>query len=119
MTSSLYAKRSWKRRSRQQLAHEPLCRICKSRGLLTPAEVADHIEPHKGDLVSFFTGELQSLCVRCHNNVKKDIELNGYSTEIGPDGWPVDQGHPAYTGKGVSKNIRRAAVVNRNVPIIR
>jgi len=42
---------------------EPLCRICMQRDIVTPATVADHVEPHHGDRHKFETGELQSVCV--------------------------------------------------------
>jgi hypothetical protein len=35
------------------------------------ATVADHIEPLKGDPVRFWYGELQSLCVDCHDVLKQ------------------------------------------------
>lgn len=68
------------------------------RGLVMPAEIADHVIPHKGDWNLFRLGELRSLCKRCHDSGKKRTEFRGYSTEVGLDGWPVDPKHPAYTG---------------------
>lgn len=68
--------------------------MCKERGIITPATVADHIEPHRGDPDLFWNGELQSLCAPDHNKIKQIIETHGYSPEIGLDGWPTDERHP-------------------------
>jgi 5-methylcytosine-specific restriction endonuclease McrA len=73
----------------------PLCKMCEAKGLVVAAEVADHVEPHKGDLQKFWLGELQSLCSNCHNANKQQIEKRGYDTAIGEDGWPTDPKHPA------------------------
>ena len=61
-----YWSSSWLRRRKLQLKHEPLCRMCLAKGLVTPARVADHIEPHNGDWTKFRLGGLQSLCFDCH-----------------------------------------------------
>jgi len=91
-----YGLERWRRRSRAQLREHPLCKLCLDHGRVTRATVADHIEPHRGNWNAFITGELQSLCKPCHDSAKRTQELRGYSTEIGPDGWPVDPRHPAY-----------------------
>jgi hypothetical protein len=41
-----------------QLAKEPLCAFCLKAGQVTPATVADHIEPHGGDWNKFRTSAL-------------------------------------------------------------
>ena len=81
---------------RYQLQVEPLCRMCKSEGRLTAASAADHVIPHRGDINSFWLGELQSLCTFHHNSTKKIIEQRGYDPAIGADGWPLDRRHPVY-----------------------
>jgi hypothetical protein len=91
-----YAYERWRRRRRQQLRTEPLCRMCMDRGFAVPAGIADHIASHNGDWNEFWRGELQSLCVNCHNSRKAIIEHRGYDTEIGLDGWPTDPRHPTY-----------------------
>jgi 5-methylcytosine-specific restriction enzyme A len=90
-----YNREVWRRRSRRQRWEQPLCAMCLALGRLTPATVADHIEPHRGDWNSFLTAPLQSLCFDCHNSKKKSDEERGYSRELGPDGWPIDPNHPA------------------------
>jgi 5-methylcytosine-specific restriction enzyme A len=69
--------------------------MCLARGLVVPATIADHIDPHKGDWNAFLSSPLQSLCFDCHNSRKKADENRGYSRELGTDGWPVDPKHPA------------------------
>ena len=78
-----------------QLTEFPLCAMCLARKVITPATVADHITPHKGDHQSFYWGELQSLCQHCHSSRKKQQETHGYQRDIGADGWPTDPNHPA------------------------
>jgi 5-methylcytosine-specific restriction enzyme A len=74
----------------------PVCALCESRNIITPATVVDHLVPHKGDKHAFMYGPVQSLCVECHNNTKRGIERRGYDRRVGLDGWPTDDRHPAY-----------------------
>ena len=91
----MYDRGTWRNRAKAQLRAYPLCCMCEARGTLTPATVADHINPHRGDDYLFSYGGLQSLCAPCHNSRKRDLELHGYSRDIGADGWAVDPLHPA------------------------
>ena len=92
----LYDSGFWKRRRYLQLRQHPLCTFCLARGELTPATVADHVEPHRGDARSFYEGRLQSLCWNCHASRKAQIEKRGFDPSIGADGLPVDPAHPVY-----------------------
>jgi 5-methylcytosine-specific restriction enzyme A len=96
MPACRYDHRRWRARSRRQLQREPLCVMCATKGIVTAAEVADHITRHKGDEYQFFCGELQSLCQSCHSKTKQQIETRGYSSEIGENGQPTDRNHPWY-----------------------
>lgn len=78
-----------------QLREEPLCRMCRLQGRVTPATVADHVEKHNGDPAKFWHGELQSLCAEHHDATKQAEEHRGFSTACGADGWPMDPNHPA------------------------
>jgi len=62
--------------------------MCFAAGRIREATVADHIEPHNGDLKKF-NGSLQSLCIDCHNNTKQKIE-RGIHAVVGEDGWCED-----------------------------
>ncbi len=97
-----YTTTRWRKIRAAQLAQEPLCAMCAKHGRVTPATVCDHVEPHRGDPDRFWNGPFQSLCDgppwRCHSSTKQSIERRGYSTEIGPDGYPTDPRHPANRG---------------------
>lgn len=64
---------AWKRRRAEQLAREPLCKMCLAEGRTTVATVADHREPHRGDWDRFIGGALDSLC-KPHHDGKKQRE---------------------------------------------
>ena len=104
MSGRLHGRGRWKKRSTHQLRVEPLCRICLANGQVVPAVVADHIEPHHGEVNSFWLGKLQSLCKRCHDSRKKFVEHRGYDNAIGFDGYPVDSKHPVYQGFTIYKH---------------
>jgi 5-methylcytosine-specific restriction protein A len=93
-----YKTKAWLFRRSQQLQEEPLCRMCKEDGKLTPATVADHVVPHHGDYNLFVLGKLQSLCAFHHNSTKKYYEARGYSMQVDACGWPIDPAHPANSG---------------------
>ena len=81
---------------KQQLLAHPLCQFCLERGIVTPAEICDHIEPHRGDVNKFWLGPFMSLCKRCHDSTKRMVETRGFRPDIGLDGWPLDPNHPVY-----------------------
>lgn len=91
---SWYSLRRWRRRAKHQLAAEPLCAWCLASGRFVPATIADHVVSHRGDWNEFLLGDLQSLCVGCHNKKSSGAIERGYSDEIGLDGFPVDRNHP-------------------------
>lgn len=68
---------------------DPLCRMCKDKGKITPATQLDHIVA----LTNGGTNDddnLQGLCEACHT--EKTYNDVGYShrQEIGEDGWPKE-----------------------------
>lgn len=87
--SQWYTKPRWRERRARQLRNEPLCRFCVKQGRVVAADVADHVEPHKGDEGKFWYGELQSLCHHCHSSIKQKMEQGKVVTIIGADGWPI------------------------------
>ena len=95
----LYAKSQWRLRARRQIARHPLCAFCLERGVVTAAEVADHIFPHGGDLEKFWNGELRSLCKVCHDRGAKHAQSKGFLPGHDADGMPRDRRHPAYGHK--------------------
>jgi hypothetical protein len=94
MSSNLFDQRWWRRASRRQLAQFPICRWHEERGKIVPAEVAHHVERHQGDRTKFRMSPLISLCKQCHDSIAQQREVNGYSKEIGPDGYPTCEQHP-------------------------
>jgi 5-methylcytosine-specific restriction endonuclease McrA len=86
--SHLYNDRRWRARRVSQLKTFPLCKYCHAAGRITLATIADHVDPHKGDLKLFWYGPLQSLCKQCHDSRKQKEENKTYVVEIGLDGWP-------------------------------
>jgi 5-methylcytosine-specific restriction enzyme A len=96
-----YGKQRWRNRAKQQMKSEPLCRMCLAQGVVEPATTADHIIPHRGEELLFWTGELQSLCTPHHLRSKQQLEVRGFTSDIGADGWPIDPGHPVHKkGRG-------------------
>jgi 5-methylcytosine-specific restriction enzyme A len=94
-----YSSDRWARIRRHQLLEHPLCKYCAERGIVTPATICDHVEPHRGDINRFWCGPFQSLCEACHRSAKRWVELRGYRPDIGLDGWPLDPNHPANRGR--------------------
>ena len=74
----------------QLLQQEPLCRMCKAKGRLTPAAIADHIVPiAKGGAVHDITN-LQPVCAECHQDKTNADQGKRVKVRIGPDGWPEE-----------------------------
>jgi 5-methylcytosine-specific restriction protein A len=90
----LYDTARWQRLRQHQLQIEPLCAFCRERGIVTPATIADHVTPHRGDINKFWLGKLQSLCLDCHSNAKQFQENRGFMKDVGADGFPIDPNHP-------------------------
>lgn len=88
--SHLYKTRQWQARRLVHIKRHPLCAYCLKLGKVTPATVADHIEPHKGDLAKF-RGPLQSLCATCHSSAKAKEERRGKSIAFDALGNPIDR----------------------------
>ena len=66
--------RSYRKAIPQQLVREPFCRECAKAGRRTPAEVVDHIRPHRGDWDLFKDpSNFQSLC-KTHHDQKTALE---------------------------------------------
>lgn len=94
--NALYKTVRWRRLRLRQLKKHPLCKRCLDRALVVAASVVHHVKPHRGNEVLFFDAKnLQSSCKPCHDGPLQQIEVRGFSTEIGEDGWPVDPEHPA------------------------
>ena len=90
----LYNTKAWHRLRTAQLRDEPLCCFCSALGIVTPATVADHKTPHKGNEVLFYDRcNLQSLCKTCHDSAKQKQEKTGSLPGCDESGWPLDPSH--------------------------
>jgi 5-methylcytosine-specific restriction protein A len=59
----------WQKARADYLSRNPLCVMCKARGVVTLATVVNHIEPHRGDQHLFWSEEnWESLCKRHHDS---------------------------------------------------
>jgi 5-methylcytosine-specific restriction enzyme A len=76
-----YCTARWARIRKHQLLEHPLCKYCLERGLVAPAVICDHVEPHRGDVNRFWLGPFQSLCRGCHDSAKRFFELNGFRSD--------------------------------------
>lgn len=79
-----YSTKRWQRVRALHLADNPLCVRCHEVGKLTPANVLDHIIPHRiDDTIDFFdSSNHQGLCTRCHNQKNaEDKKLYNYSSK--------------------------------------
>lgn len=94
-----YKTAAWQHRRKAQLSVQPLCERCKAQGRIVAASVVHHVTPHKGDWQLFIAGPVASSCKPCHDSIEQSIEVRGFDTSIGVDGWPVDNNHPANVGK--------------------
>ena len=86
----------WRKYRLSYLRRHPLCVKCKAAGLITPATVVDHIQPHKGDSSLFWEpSNHQALCSSCHSGDKQREERTGRQQYRGVsvDGSPLDPSH--------------------------
>ena len=68
---------AWSRVRHVYLIEHPLCRYCERIGRLTPANVVDHIRPHRGNADLFWNPDnWQPLCQPCHDSIKQREDRN-------------------------------------------
>jgi 5-methylcytosine-specific restriction enzyme A len=92
--SKLYNGMAWRRMRSNQLHANPLCAYCHALGIVTAANVADHVKPHRGDFKLFFdASNLQSLCKKCHDSTKAREENRGLSIGCDALGLPINKKH--------------------------
>ncbi|QQU04017.1 HNH endonuclease [Myroides odoratus] len=65
--SEFYNSREWRKLRRSFLDANPLCVQCECEGLVTPATVADHIQPINRGGERLSEDNLQPMCASCHN----------------------------------------------------
>jgi hypothetical protein len=86
-----YKTSRWQKLRARQLRAEPMCAMCKRRGVDRAATVCNHTVRHGGDYAAFWHGPFNSLCKACHDSDQQRIEGGGKARPIvGADGWPID-----------------------------
>ena len=71
---------AWRKVRNAYLYEHPLCVMCLAMtpSRVVPANVVDHIVPHKGDQVLMWdVTNFQSLCAPHHNSDKQMLERSG------------------------------------------
>ena len=90
----LYKRKAWKDLRAAQLGIQPICEYCEAQGLLTVANVVDHIIAHKGDEILFHDPEnLRSLCKTHHDSTKQKEERREVIIGGDKEGTPIDPNH--------------------------
>lgn len=65
----------WQNVSKRFLANHPFCAECERNGKLIPATVVDHVNPHRGDEVLFWSeSNWQPLCKKCHDSKTRTMD---------------------------------------------
>jgi hypothetical protein len=73
---------------------QPLCEICLQADRVTPATVADHVVPHRGNYELFRLGKLRSVCAECHDSLDANNRAPVRSrSPVRADGTPSDPRH--------------------------
>lgn len=81
----------WKKARDIYLQSNPLCVYCKEDGIITAANVVDHVIPHMGDQGLFWdTGNWQALCNPHHDSTKAREEHKGVRIGGNESGQPTD-----------------------------
>jgi len=63
-----YRSRQWRDYATSYRAHNPLCVVCKGKGLIVAAAVVDHIAPTASGGDFWEPSNHQSLCDACHRS---------------------------------------------------
>ena len=65
--TEFYQSSAWRKLRAVKLHQQPLCEECLRRGIMTPAQMVDHIRPINKGGAALDQKNLQSLCHACHN----------------------------------------------------
>lgn len=89
----LYQTSKWRKIRNAFLIANPLCVMCLTDGMYSPATVCDHIDPHKGNIDLFYRGPFQALCKTHHDGAKAKQEYRGIVVGGDVNGIPKDPNH--------------------------
>lgn len=81
--SHLYDRR-WSEYSKARLAQHPLCVRSLAKGKIVPAEVTDHIVPHRGDLTLFWDKNNHQSLSKEEHDLKTATEDGGFGRSPSP-----------------------------------
>ena len=76
----IYNTDRWHKLRASKLMQSPLCEVCLSKGVITPAFHIHHIdsfmnyEGMKRKEVAYNPGNLMSICEQCHNKLHNQIQ---------------------------------------------
>jgi 5-methylcytosine-specific restriction enzyme A len=98
----LYHTARWKRRRLHQLRKDPLCAACLADNIIKEARVAHHVIDHHGDYQLFFSSPLQSLCKKCHDNIREGSQVLSYQRGCDVNGKPY-RTHPIFIDHNKAK----------------
>lgn len=74
----------WEKYRKNFLMQNPLCVDCLKEGTYTPANVVDHIIPHKGSRAIFWDeSNHQAMCTTCHNRKTASEDMGWWDTSKG------------------------------------
>lgn len=69
---------AWDKASAGHVRNNPLCRYCGLAGQVRPAELTDHLYPHRGDQDVFWNKRYWiASCTECHSGFKQRVERRG------------------------------------------
>lgn len=74
----------------QLLRQEPLCRLCKEKGRVTVATIADHVIPIAQGGAVHDLANMQPVCAECHQDKTNRDNGRRVKRRIGADGWPAE-----------------------------
>lgn len=92
----------WQMARRGFLRLHPLCVCCRANGVTQPAEVVDHVVPHRGDRMLFWDStNWQALCSACHRVIKPALESRWEAGEVQVSALRLDRALPSHFGAEV------------------
>lgn len=92
--AKLYKTKRWQDLRKRKLRTHPWCQCPHHLDQKVPAQVVDHITPHKGNLRLFWDWKnLQSMTKSCHDAAKQTYERSGYWPGCDASGNPIDKDH--------------------------
>lgn len=65
---TFYHSQRWRKTRKLYLKNNPLCVMCKEKGLLVNGNVVDHVIPIKKGGEPLDLHNLQTLCFKCHSS---------------------------------------------------